>query len=114
MNKDYLKICHSSEISEGRGSKFILDEETEIALFKVDGKIYCVDNVCSHNHIPIIFQGYLDGMYVSCPVHGFKFHLETGKQPGDSGCSIRTFDVIIEDDNIFVKKPGRKIFDFNF
>ena len=114
MNKDYLKICHTSEIPEGSGKKFFLDEETEIALFRVKGKIYALDNVCSHNHIPLMFQGFIEGMYVSCPVHGFKYHLETGKQPSGAGCFIRTFDVEIYDDNIYVKKPERKIFDFDF
>ena len=114
MDNGYLKICHSSEIFEGIGKKFSLDDETEIALFKVNGKIYAIDNVCSHNHIPLMFQGYIDGMYVTCPVHGFKYHLQTGEQPGNLGCNIRTFEVKISNDSVYVKKPAMKIFDFDF
>jgi len=114
MDNNFVKICHISEISEEGGRNFQLDDETEIALFKVNGEIYAIDNVCPHNHIPLMFRGNVNDMYVSCPVHGFEYHLKTGKQPEKTGCSIRIFEVKIQDSSIFVKKPDKKIFDFDF
>jgi nitrite reductase (NADH) small subunit len=114
MDNNFIEICHTSEIFEGLGKNFQLDDETEIALFKVKGGIYALDNVCPHNHIPLMSQGNIDNMYVACPVHGFKYNLLTGKQPMESGCPIRTFEVKILNDIIFVKKPDKKIFDFEF
>ncbi len=110
----FIKICNVSDIYNGKGKRFQLDDENEIAIFKVDGKVYVVDNICPHNHTSQIYDGYLENLYVACPVHGFQFHLETGEQPTKMGCRLRTFEVKISDDYIYVKKPAKKIFDFNF
>jgi nitrite reductase (NADH) small subunit len=114
MDNRFVKICHVSELTEGEGKNFEIDDETEIALFKIKGKIFAVDNVCPHNHIPVISRGLIDRNYVSCPVHGFKFHLQTGKQPGRAGSTLRTFEVKISEEEVYVKKPDKKIFNFDF
>jgi NAD(P)H-dependent nitrite reductase small subunit len=114
MESRFVKICEVSELFENEGKCFILDDETEIALFKVNDKIYAVDNICPHNHSPVIFSGFIERNNVTCPVHGYKFNLKTGKQPGRAGCILRTFEVKITDNAIYVKQPEKKIFDFNF
>jgi NAD(P)H-dependent nitrite reductase small subunit len=114
MDSRFVKICSVSELTEYEGKNFEIDDETEIALFKVKGKIFAVDNICPHNHIPGIAGGHIDRTYVTCPVHGFKFNLQTGKQPGRAGCTLRTFKVKISEGEIFVKKANKKIFNFNF
>lgn len=114
MEDDFIKICKVSEIYNRKGRRFQLDDENEIAIFKVDGEIYAVDNICPHNHTSQIYDGYIEGLYVACPVHGFQFHLKTGAQPTGMGCKLRTFEMKIEDDFIFVKRPLSKRFNFNF
>lgn len=113
MGSEYIKICGISEIYNRKGKRFQLDDENEIAIFKVDGKYYAVDNICPHNHTTQMYDGYVEGMYVACPVHGFQFHLETGEQPTKMGCRLRTFEMKIENDDIYVKKPEKR-FDFKF
>jgi nitrite reductase/ring-hydroxylating ferredoxin subunit len=113
MNNNYIKLCKTSGLHNRRGKLFKIDDENEVALFKVDGEVYAVDNICPHNHTPGIFEGYVEGLYVSCPEHGFSFNLETGEQPTKAGCRLRTFEVVIHDDYIYVKKPDIKIFDFD-
>jgi 3-phenylpropionate/trans-cinnamate dioxygenase ferredoxin component len=114
MDSSFVKICSDYELIENEGKLFELNDETEIALFKVKNKIYAVDNICPHNHSPVIFRGSIENNYISCPVHGFKFNLKTGKQPGRAGCTLRTFEVKTENNAVFVKKPERKTFDFDF
>ena len=114
MKDDFIKICPTTEVYNCRGRSFPLDDETEIALFKVEGKIYAIDNVCPHNHTPQMFDGYIEDMYVACPVHGFRFHLETGVQPTKLGCKLRTFETKIIDEFVYVKKPAKKLFNFHF
>lgn len=112
--KNFVKICSISEIHDRRGKKFVLDDENEIALFKVGEKFYAVDNICPHNHTSQIYDGYIENLYVACPVHGFQFHLETGEQPAGKGCRLRTFELKIIDEYIYVKQPDEKRFDFDF
>ncbi|HMS64566.1 MAG TPA: nitrite reductase (NAD(P)H) small subunit [Ignavibacteria bacterium] len=114
MEEEYIKICKVSEVYNRKGKPFQLDDENEIALFKVDGIVYAVDNICPHNHTSQMYDGYIEEMYVACPVHGFQFHLATGEQPTKMGCKLRTFEVKVIDEYVYVKKPSVKRFDFNF
>lgn len=114
MKKEFLKVCHITELSEKKGYRFFINENTDIALFKIGEKIYAVDNVCPHNHTPKMYLGYIEDEHVLCPIHFFKFHLQTGKQTQDVGCTLNTYQVKIEDDFIYVEKPNDKSFNFNF
>jgi len=114
MIDSYVKICKTSDIYNRKGKKFELDDENEIAVFRVGEEYFAVDNICPHNHTSQMYDGYVEEMYVSCPVHGFQFHLETGEQPTKMGCKLRTFELKIIDDWIYVKKPEEKRFDFRF
>lgn len=110
----FVKSVKISELANKHGKLFQLDDETEVAIFKVYDKVYIVDNVCPHNHAPLMHEGYIENMYVACPIHGFQFHLETGEQPHKMGCKLRTFEHKIENDFIYIKKPKKKIFNFKF
>ena len=44
MDKEFVKICKTSEIYNNKGKRFQLDDENEIAVFKVGEKFYVVDN----------------------------------------------------------------------
>ncbi len=114
MDNEFVKICKTSEIYSSKGKRFQLDDENEIAVFRVGENYYAVDNICPHNHTTQIYEGYLEDMYVACPVHGYQFHLQTGEQPSGMGCRLRTFELRIENDWIYVKKPLEKRFNFDF
>lgn len=114
MNDEFIKICRTSDIYNLKGKRFLLDDENEIAVFKIENNFYAVDNICPHNHTSQIYDGYIEEMYVSCPVHGYQFHLVTGEQPGGTGCRLRTFELKVSGDYIYVKKPDKKRFDFKF
>lgn len=114
MNKEYVKICRTSEIYNLKGKRFQLDDENEIALFRVGENFYAVDNICPHNHTSQMYDGYIEEMYLACPVHGYQFHLETGEQPAKIGCRLRTFELRIENEWIYVKRPEGKRYDFNY
>jgi len=112
MKAEFIKLCRESELSSNRGRRFIIDDENEAAVFKIGGEVYAVDNICPHNHVPEIFNGYVDDHNVSCPVHGFTFSLVTGLQPTGFGCKLRTFRVKKENGWIFIEKPEVSRFDF--
>ncbi len=55
---------------------------TKIALSYRDGKFGAVSGACNHVGGPL-GEGHLDGEYVVCPWHHWKFHRETGEgEPG--------------------------------
>ncbi len=101
MSAAYVKVAKLADLSERHG-KFIRIEDDEIALFKVDGKLYAIDNVCPHQHISALHQGELTGLTVTCPMHGWTYSLETGKAEGGSG-QVKTYPVKVVGENVFIE-----------
>ncbi|TRZ66174.1 hypothetical protein D4R20_00935 [bacterium] len=114
MTGKYIKLCKISELEELKGNRYHLDDEYEVAVFMIRGKVYVVDNVCPHNHTPKIADGYIKGNYVVCPVHLYQFDFKTGKPKNNVGGKLRIFETMIKDEYLYVKKPASKLFDFNF
>ena len=54
-------------------------EEKEILLANSDGKVYALCDRCSHNNAPLS-MGTLNGKVVTCPMHGARFDVTTGKK----------------------------------
>ncbi len=99
--KEFFKVCCVDDLVNNSGKRFIVDD-VDIALFKVDNKIFALSNVCPHQHSPLIYDGFLEDGCVVCPAHGWMFSLETGKTPtGQRGLS--SFEVQVKDNDVYVK-----------
>lgn len=109
---NYKKICKVSDLPNRRGRKFTIAEDTDIAVFKVNGVIYAVSNVCPHNHSEVMFDGYIDEeLYVACPIHGWQFHLQTGEVPVECkglSAKLETYNVKIEGEDVWVEVKETK------
>ncbi|MFN8524876.1 MAG: non-heme iron oxygenase ferredoxin subunit [Chloroflexota bacterium] len=49
-----------------------------VALCNVEGEIYCIDDVCTHDGASFN-QAELDGDEIECPRHGARFDVRTGR-----------------------------------
>lgn len=97
----FSKVCRVSDLKEEQGSRFIVDD-VDVALFKIGDEIFALNNLCSHQHAAIIFDGFIEEGYVRCPAHGWQFSLKNGKMPeGRKG--IDSYEVHIEKGEVFVK-----------
>jgi multimeric flavodoxin WrbA/nitrite reductase/ring-hydroxylating ferredoxin subunit len=75
---------------------------TNIALSCVKGVFGAVSNVCNHVGGPL-GQGRLDGEYLSCPWHEYKFHRCTGAgEPGYEADRVPSHAVKIESGRVFI------------
>lgn len=102
MQVEFVKVARVSEVRESGGKLIRVDDE-EIALFKVDGKFYAINNVCAHQHFSALHQGELDGLKVTCPMHGWTYSLETGKAVSGDGC-VKTYQVKVEGEFVLIEK----------
>jgi NAD(P)H-dependent nitrite reductase small subunit len=112
--ENFVKICKASDIPNNRrGKLFVIGDDTEIAVFKVEGKIYAVSNICPHNHSTVMYEGYVDeDLYLACPVHGWQFHLETGEVPPYCtalSATLETYKTKIENDDLYVENKKNKM-----
>jgi nitrite reductase/ring-hydroxylating ferredoxin subunit len=53
-------------------------EGHRVALCNVDGEFHAIEDVCTHDAGPLD-QGELIGSQITCPRHGAKFDVTTGK-----------------------------------
>jgi len=75
---------------------------TKIALSFVNGQFSAISGVCNHVAGPL-GNGRLDGEYVVCPWHNWKFHHRTGKgEPGFEEDAVPTHTLKIENGRLFV------------
>lgn len=75
----------------------------KIAVFKVNGKFYAINNECTHKGGPLC-SGKLDGSVVTCPWHGGKFDVTTGKVMGPpSETDETTHKVTVKGNEVFVE-----------
>jgi nitrite reductase (NADH) small subunit len=96
-----LKVAEKSDLVEKIG-KTVAVQGQEIALFLLeDGNVRAVENRCPHKG-GTLSEGIVSGERVFCPLHDWKISLCDGiVQAPDTGC-IKTYEVTIEGNNIFI------------
>lgn len=90
MDFKEIPLAKVDDIPEGKGIVVLLPEGKEVALFKVKGQIYALNNECPHKGAPL-GEGELEGCMVSCPWHGWLFDVRNGaceNMPGEDAESI--------------------------
>ncbi len=75
------QFIDSSEIRDVPAGKMkhVEVEENEILLANSDGKMYALSDRCSHMNAPLSL-GTPNGKVVTCPMHGARFDITTGKK----------------------------------
>ncbi|MBL8082730.1 MAG: non-heme iron oxygenase ferredoxin subunit [Candidatus Obscuribacter sp.] len=96
-----VKIARLDEVEPGKVKVFNLGQEA-IALCNVDGKIYAVKDVCTHDDGPL-GEGELSGCQIECPRHGARFDVTTGKAMSlPAVLPVPTYKVEVQGSDIFV------------
>lgn len=92
-NVEELKQKPLQEVSIG---------STPIALTYKDGAFDAISGVCNHVGGPL-GQGTLDGDYVVCPWHYWRFHYKTGRgEPGYEEDQVPAYATKVEDGRLYV------------
>lgn len=99
----FVKVTRLGKLREGKGSTFTVGGR-EVALFLVNGKIHAVENLCPHQHIPVLDEGCIAGTILTCPMHGWQFDLSTGLAV-NAGSRLTEFEVRIVGGDVHVAIP---------
>lgn len=86
--------CESIPLREGRVVEI---GGREIAVFNLGGRFLAVDNRCPHKAGPLA-DGIVSANTVVCPLHAWKFDLETGSgaNASSSASCVTTYPIRIE------------------
>src|ERR1043166_1100504 len=83
--------------------------KTKIAVTCVNGEFGVLSGVCNHAGGPLA-DGRMDGDYVVCPWHNWKYHRRTGLgEPGFEADAVPSYSVRVENGHLFVSaEPATK------
>jgi 3-phenylpropionate/trans-cinnamate dioxygenase ferredoxin subunit len=99
--KAFIAAAKREEVPAGT-KKLVELNGTEVILCNTKDRIFAVKNLCSHAYEKLDC-GRMKNGWISCPVHGARFDLETGEAMNPPATMpIETFEVRIEGDTIEV------------
>ncbi|MCP5403781.1 MAG: non-heme iron oxygenase ferredoxin subunit [Novosphingobium sp.] len=97
--KHFIPVARLDDIPTGT-KKVVEVNGTEIVLCHTKDRIFAVHNLCSHAHEKLE-DGRLRNCWISCPVHGARFNLETGEAMNPPATMpINTYEVRIVGDSV--------------
>ena len=104
MTEEFIQVADITDI-ELNQSLTVNVNDIDILICHTSEGVFAVEDKCSHADIPLCGGQIIDN-YIICPVHGAVFDLSDGSvQSPPAFEDLRTFEVLLEDTSISVKKP---------
>jgi ferredoxin-NADP reductase/nitrite reductase/ring-hydroxylating ferredoxin subunit len=105
-NPEYRPVANQKDLREGGLLRVELFGKP-LVLSMVNGKVYALDAVCSHEGGPLE-EGALEGYEIECPWHGSKFDVRTGEVTNPPAeIPQLSYEVKVENDKILVKEKPK-------
>jgi nitrite reductase/ring-hydroxylating ferredoxin subunit len=97
------KLMDTKDLPEGTG-KVVTVSGTEVAVFRVEGRFFAIDNKCLHRGGPL-GEGELRDRTIVCPWHGWKYDVTTGSLETIPTLKVGTYNIVVEGPEIFIEIP---------
>lgn len=111
-SRGWIDVCSVDEIPEKRARIVRPRGGERIAVFRHDGKVSAVSNVCAHQAGPLGEGKVVDGC-ITCPWHGYQYLPESGRSPPPFTEKIPTYRVRVERGRVLVNPealpPGTEV-----
>jgi len=102
---EFEDACAVADIPENR-ARIVCVSGERVAIFKYDGKISAVSNVCQHQNGPL-GEGKIVAGCITCPWHGYQYVPETGASPPPFVEKVPTFNVRVKNGRVWLDpKPN--------
>jgi 3-phenylpropionate/trans-cinnamate dioxygenase ferredoxin component len=102
---DWIDVVADSALADGEHVVVDVDGY-EVAIFKIDGQCYAIEDVCTHDGAEIA-SGELDGDEIICPRHGARFCVKTGEVKSPPAYEdIATFPIRLVEGRVQVKSEN--------
>jgi len=102
---DWIDVMPESALADGE--HVVVDVEGyDVAIFKLEGELYAIEDVCTHDGAEIA-SGELEGDEIVCPRHGARFCVKTGEvKCAPAYEDVATFPVRVVDGRIQVSEKA--------
>lgn len=106
----WVEVCAAADIPEKRARIAAVAGE-RVAVFRHDGFVSAVSNVCQHQNGPL-GEGKIVGGCITCPWHGYQYDPATGASPPPFTERVPTFRVRVTRGRVYVHRvpnpPGTR------
>ncbi len=93
-----VKIQGVDKLPDGEAKKISIGDPlaggTEIVLCRRAGKLFALDVLCPHEGGRIVGGPLVEGRYVTCPLHNYKFDPANGRAVGVACKNAKTYRVV--------------------
>jgi nitrite reductase/ring-hydroxylating ferredoxin subunit len=97
-----FRVCDLGELQPGDKLAIAIDSES-ILVGNIDGKIYAVSNICTHEYAELV-NGFLLEDTITCPLHLSRFKLETGDVLNPPATKpLKTYKVVVQEGGVYVE-----------
>lgn len=115
---DYIRVCSINELPSS-SQKIVECGPHKVALFHYNNEITAIANACLHKAGPLglgLVEKKYDGLYVTCPWHGWEYNIKTGSAPPGFKDQQAVYEVKVKGDDILIssqpiKKAHRELHD---
>jgi nitrite reductase/ring-hydroxylating ferredoxin subunit len=101
----WVRVAARADLADGAAFATKLGHRP-IALYRLDGEIFALDDVCTHA-LALLSQGFIEDGAVECPLHGARFDIATGRcLAPPASVDLRSYTVRVEGDDVYVRARG--------
>jgi nitrite reductase (NADH) small subunit len=100
---EYLTVARASALLPGMGT-VVTVKGLQLAVFNVQGTFHVLDNRCPHQDYPLGMSPIFDNAVI-CIGHAWRFDIESGECSSVPGVRVRTYEVIVDGDEIKISDP---------
>jgi len=103
----FYTVCKTQDVLEGEGKTVCIGTKL-IALFRRNGEIFAIDDVCPHMGASLA-GGLLENDTVTCSWHGWRFRITDGTWADNPRIKIGSYPVRLVGDDVQVEfdaQPG--------
>ena len=98
---EFHTVGKVADLGEGEGTTVAVGTKL-IALFKVDGQYFAIDDTCPHMGASLS-GGYLEKGIVTCPWHAWRFRLADGAWADNPRIKIGCYPVRVVGDEVQIQ-----------
>lgn len=95
-----VRVCAVDDVPEHR-ARIVCASGERIAVFRYDGRLSAISNVCQHQNGPL-GEGKIVGGCVVCPWHGYEYRPDTGAAPPPFTEAVPTFRVEVRGGDVWL------------
>ena len=100
LKDDWEFVCNVNEIETDRAKIFTVANE-RVAIFKYDGKLSAIHNVCKHQGGPLGEGKIVDGC-ITCPWHGYQYLPANGQSPPPFTEKVATYKLKVIKKGVYI------------